>query len=85
MLAQEFGALGVAFLTPALSFGLHLPHADRDLCRAKFRDWDRIEKRLTYVGHRHLPIFLQSLSAVPVPSAPLEATEAHSRRAPSSN
>ena len=47
MLAQEFGALRVAFLTPALSFHLHLPHADGDLCRTKFRDWDRMEKRLT--------------------------------------
>src|SRR3984893_3787177 len=56
VLAQEFGALGVAFLTPALSFDLHLPHADRDLCRPKFHDWDRVEKRLTYVGHCHLPI-----------------------------
>ena len=50
MLPQEFGALRLAFLAPALSFDLHLPHADRDLCRAKFRDWDRFEKRLTYVG-----------------------------------
>jgi hypothetical protein len=60
MLAKEFGALGVAFLAPALSFRLYLPHADRDLCRTKVRDWDRIEKRLTYVGHRYLLMFLRN-------------------------
>src|SRR3984893_12704856 len=63
MLAQEFGAFRVALLAPVLSFGLHLPHADCDLCRAKFRDRDRIEKRLTYAGHRYLLIFLRNLSA----------------------
>jgi hypothetical protein len=59
MLAQKFGAFRVSLLAPVLSFGFHLSHADRDLCRAKLRDWDRIEKWLTCIGHRHLPIFLQ--------------------------
>jgi hypothetical protein len=53
MLAQEFGAFRVSLLAPMLSFGLHLPQADGDLCRVKFRDRDWIKKRLTYVGHRH--------------------------------
>ena len=60
MLAQEFGAFRVSLLAPVLSFGLNLPHADRDLCRAKFRDRDWIKKRLTYVGHCRLLILAKS-------------------------
>src|SRR5262249_55471124 len=67
MFAQEFGALRGAFLAPALSFEVHLAHADRDLRRAKFRDRDWLEKRLTCVGHRYLLIFLQNLPAVRIP------------------
>ena len=57
MFAQEFGAFRGSLLLPMLSFGLHLSHTDRDLCRAKFRDRYRIETRLTYVGHCYLLIY----------------------------
>src|SRR5262249_5780273 len=65
MFAQEFGALCCAFLAPALSLGLHVAHADRDLRRAKVRDRNWLEKRLAYVAHRHFLTFLRNLRAVP--------------------
>jgi hypothetical protein len=58
MSAQKFGAFCGAFLAPALSFGFHLAQADCDLRRAKFRDRDRLEKRLTCVARRHFLTFL---------------------------
>src|SRR5262245_60422638 len=65
MFAQEFGALCGAFLAPALSLGLHLAHADRDLRRAKVRDRNWLEKGLAYVAHRHFLTFLRKLLAGP--------------------
>src|ERR1700730_739256 len=72
MLAQEFGAFRVALLAPVLSFGLHFPQADRDLCRAKFHDWHGVETPLTDIWARHLLIYGRG----PGPSlAPLEVDQ----------